>query len=112
MRQDASVECGTEDHESITDVAVGFIVVASCAIAMFWCAALRSLCAGCSLREFPDRSGSSPVPVDEVGGAVAFATSGPASDGERRIKGGGDMTLQGPRATGCGGQRYRDQIGS
>ena len=27
MRQDASVECGTEDHESITDVAVGFIVV-------------------------------------------------------------------------------------
>ena len=27
MRQDASVECGTEDHESITDLAVGFIVV-------------------------------------------------------------------------------------
>ncbi|EOD37990.1 hypothetical protein EMIHUDRAFT_200360 [Emiliania huxleyi CCMP1516] len=27
MRQDASVECGTEDHESITDLAIGFIVV-------------------------------------------------------------------------------------
>ncbi|EOD21749.1 hypothetical protein EMIHUDRAFT_207811 [Emiliania huxleyi CCMP1516] len=27
MRQDASVECGTEDHESITDVATGFIVL-------------------------------------------------------------------------------------
>ena len=27
MRQDASVECGTEDHESITDVAIGLIVL-------------------------------------------------------------------------------------
>ena len=27
MRQDASVECGTDDHESITDVAIGFIVL-------------------------------------------------------------------------------------
>ena len=27
MRQDASVECGTEDHESITDVAIVFIVL-------------------------------------------------------------------------------------
>ena len=27
MRLDASVECGTEDHESITDVAIGFIVL-------------------------------------------------------------------------------------
>ena len=27
MRQDASVECGTEDHESITDLAIGFIVL-------------------------------------------------------------------------------------
>ena len=27
MRQDASVECYTEDHESITALAMGFIVV-------------------------------------------------------------------------------------
>jgi len=27
MRQDASVECGTDDHESITDLAIGFIVL-------------------------------------------------------------------------------------
>ncbi|EOD36171.1 hypothetical protein EMIHUDRAFT_226764 [Emiliania huxleyi CCMP1516] len=27
MRQDASIECGTEDHESITDVAIGLIVL-------------------------------------------------------------------------------------
>ena len=27
MRLDASVECGSEDHESITDLAIGFIVL-------------------------------------------------------------------------------------
>ena len=27
MRQDASVECGTDDHESIKNLAIGFIVL-------------------------------------------------------------------------------------